>query len=496
MKVRHPSGVAVGQQPSRLRSPARLGRRGSAFRRSRLALAAFAATVMVQHAQGEKQQWRGMWPWGRPIASIRVVGFGRRAELTDPHSLAYIARDIRAAPQNFHFDNGPPWTESRGDYEAIIHFAGGPTIQREVYARRFPRAICFDYQPPPWSPAPLVPLYSPMPRDLRRFWHFLVTPGDRGTRRFGPRVGPEPSPRPPRPFNAGWWRGTAPPSFILGLPGSAFTWARPVGSVRLADPASIAYIQGSAGFLPSKCALPVNTRWHHLAFDAARKKLSYSLPAGVCRFPRMLVIAWGNSHRFVCPLYGPLPSPLHSLYEKLLAKKGGRTSEPMGAGCPKGFDPHRLGGTYRNIVRIGFVSRGSRTVMLSDPASLAYLQAVQRYFPWGYDRRNSARIWAAVMMLTDAKGKLPQLQWVVAQRYPRELIFTVDRGGYRADFTEGPQIRCPLYSPLPPPLYRVYHRLLQSGGRKAASTRSTRGAGNGRFSRASHNQYMCHQLSH
>ena len=56
--------------------------------------------------------------------------------------------------------------------------------------------------------------------------------------------------------------------------------------------------------------------------------------------------------------------------------------------------------------------------------------------------------------------KMPEVSWVAVEKYPRELIFTPTDVTLRSNFVRLPQIRCPLYGPLPTALYAAYEKLL------------------------------------
>lgn len=425
---------------------------------------------------------RSMWRWGEPIRSILVRGCGRRASLSDPTALRYLARDMRPGPRA-NVRNGPPAVGlPMSTYQAWIRFADGTVMDRQVYAMRFPRVLAFSFQPQRAEGGiPIAPLYRPLPTALRRFWRFLATPGETGSRRFG-RLRPRPVAGPAQRESVKSWRLRARSwrnGFTADFPGSAFCIRLGQHFLRISGDASYGFLARSGGFIPSGAFSRLSsagTCWWAASFSMRGQRDS-RLVIGACRYPRSLVVALppaagraaGSGWKFVCPLYGPLPPGLYSCYEKLVHLKpvAGRLARgrPSGggrrrlAGEREDGDPKLLAGTRRTIVRAVFTKSGATVAALSDVGSLGYLQSVQRYYRYGYRGRQPGGTYAVTIWVRGRKR--PRFALVAAQRFPRELIFVPGRAKLRNSFLDRAQVRCPLYGPLPTALFAAYRRLVR-----------------------------------
>ena len=457
----------------------------------------FAATVsalfLVANAAFKKANPSPIWPWGQPIRSITVRGFHRTAVLSDPQSLRYVAMTAGQGTR-FYFRNGAPSVPfSKGEYFATVRFCTGQELYREFFARRYPRSLCFSRNDPrslktdPGGVAPVVPLYHPLPRALARFWRFLATPGDRGTRCFGPQARPLGIPKAP------FVRDTATHSFAVKRTfGGFFPPDRIVFSVggmnvNMKDKASIGYLDASQYFFPAVLGTHVGGCVSKAAIFRFGKRAPFLAWVAAQRYPRALIFskasnfeAPGLSH---CPLYGPLPTRLYAAYEALL--RGGRAKEnqphtnPAATTQPALPVGKVLPGAGLPIIRIVFANRFGTVVTLKDngqidrrqQSSINYIERSQRYFGWGFLGKDNSPRYAAMFFIRGRK--MPEMSWVAVEKYPREFIFTPTNAMLRNNFVRLPQIRCPLYGPLPKALYAAYEKLLNN--RSETQRRSEKG---------------------
>ncbi len=457
----------------------------------------FAATVsalfLVANAAFKKANPSPIWPWGQPIRSITVRGFHRTAVLSDPQSLRYVAMTADQGTR-FYFRNGPPSVPfSKGEYFATVRFCTGQELYREFFARRYPRSLCFSRNDPrslktdPGGVAPVVPLYHPLPLALAKFWRFLVTPGERGTRCFGPDT------KPSGISNAPPVRGTATHGFSVAptfggfFPPDRIVLSAGGMNLRMTDKASIGYLDASQYLLPAVLGAPVGGPVSRAAIFRRGKKAPLLLWVAAQRYPRALIFS--KARNFVapgqinCPLYGPLPTRLYAAYEALLREGHPKENQPHTNPAATTQRALRVGkmlpGAGLAIIRIVFANRSGAVVTLKDKgqidrrqqSSINYIERSQRYFGWGFLGKDNSPRYAAMFFIRGRK--MPEMSWVAVEKYPREFIFTPTDVTLRSNFVRLPQIRCPLYGPLPEALYAAYEKLLNN--RSETQRRSEKG---------------------
>lgn len=93
-------------------------------------------------------------------------------------------------------------------------------------------------------------------------------------------------------------------------------------------------------------------------------------------------------------------------------------------------------------------------------SSINYIERSQRYFGWGFLGKDNSPRYAAMFFIRGRK--MPEMSWMAVEKYPREFIFTPTNTTLRNNFVRLPQIRCPLYGPLPKALYAAYEKLLNN----------------------------------
>lgn len=461
----------------------------------------WAAMCLVTNAVASPDGPGTRWPWGQPIELITVHGFGRTVTLSDPNSLRYVAMAIERK-SSFFFHNGPPSAPFRhGEYFAAVSFANGRKLYRECFARRYPRALCFSRYDPrtvraaPGSQAPLVRLYRPMPRDLARFWRFLATPGDQGTRCFGPPAAPLPFPvakaplRPQlRPFHIQSALAGFSPLHRIVFTGHGL-------HIDMKDKAALGFLDASQGVsFPSANAAAAEPVYGSLLYGSNGQvpRRRWVFPQ---KYPRALVFSEpasgaGNvstAGPICCSLYGPLPPSLYSAYEAMECRAPARTNAVHAvAARPVVSTDHLLAGTALPILRIVFADRTGPVVTLKDrgqidlrqQSSIDYILRSQRYFNWGFLGDDKSPRYAVMFFIRGRKT--PVLAWAAVEKYPREFVFSPDNVALSNRFTAQPQIRCPLYGPLPSAIYAAYETLLHvatraKSGRIPTVTHGNRG---------------------
>ncbi len=443
-------------------------------------LATCIPTALAVAAIATSNPPRSAWPWGQPIQLITVKGFGRTATLSGANALRYLAMAAERGSRFYCF-NGPPSAPFKhGAYFATIRFADGRELYRELFASRFPRALCLGRHDPRTlhralgSSVPVVALYRPMPRALAQFWRFLATPGDRGVRCFGPVVAPLhrppaalPARTPQRPFRL--------PSMLTGIsPLRRVVFAGNGRHIELHGKASLGFLNASQQFLPASASLIPNGPIYSAAVYGGGNQPCSRLWVVAQKYPRSLVFSLpgkggysAGAGQVDCPLYSPLPPNLYSAFEALL-RHAGTGSRPVNVNADHAdtHDRHLLAGTGMPILRIVFAEKKGAVVTLKcqghidqrQQSSIDYILHSQRFCDWGYLGKDVSPRYAAMFFIRGRK--MPVLSWVAVERYPRELIFTPNYATLGDDFTKQPQIRCPLYGPLPAALYSAYEKLL------------------------------------
>ena len=449
-----------------------------------LSATVFALVFTASAALGNAGS-RPIWPWGTPIRSITVNGFHRTAVLSDPQSLRYVAMAMGRGAE-YYFHDGPPSAPfNKGEYCATIEFRNGQELYRAFYARCYPRSLCFSRSDPrtlkiyPGALAPVVPLYHPLPRALAKFWRFLATPGERGTRCFGPDIKPSGIPKAPPVRGTATHGFSVAPTFGGFFPADRIVLSSGGMNLRMTDKASVGYLDASQYLLPALPGVPVGGPVSRAAIYRPGKKAPLLMWVAAQHYPRALIFS--KARKFLapgqvyCPLYGPLPTRLYAAYETLLRKGHARENQPHTTPAATSQPALRVGemlpGAGLAIIRIVFANRSGAVVTLKDKgqidrrqqSSINYIERSQRYFGWGFPRRDTSPRYAAMFFIRGRK--MPQVSWVAVEKYPRELIFTPTDAKLRNSFVRLPQIRCPLYGPLPTALYSAYERLL-NGRRK------------------------------
>jgi hypothetical protein len=213
------------------------------------------------------------------------------------------------------------------------------------------------------------------------------------------------------------------------------------------------------------------------------------------KYPRALVFSEpasgaGNvstAGPICCSLYGPLPPSLYSAYEAMECRAPARTNAVHAvAARPVVSTDHLLAGTALPILRIVFADRTGPVVTLKDrgqidlrqQSSIDYILRSQRYFNWGFLGDDKSPRYAVMFFIRGRKT--PVLAWAAVEKYPREFVFSPDNVALSNRFTAQPQIRCPLYGPLPSAIYAAYETLLHvatraKSGRIPTVTHGNRG---------------------
>ena len=420
---------------------------------------------------------------GEPIAyiSVRGEGLGRQAVLSSPRALRYVAMAMVSSWNYGNWRSGPPAAAFKnGLYCATVKFRDGHVIYREVYAQRYPRAFFFTAVDPRdianglgsgfFYKSPIVPLYGSLPVKLREFWRFLVSPIARGKRCFGPpvSVAQNVSMPPPSPNKTAFDFPASISGQPGGLEGLVFRRANSK-SVTLRDKASLNYL--AAVQLGRPIFVARGTRWRA---DVSSEAGVVSRSVIVERYPpQILFLPLRHMHvskyqgwAEVCPLYGSLPAPLWTAFDKLYKHlhrgNGGRGAAFVGAAlspAPRAkASSQAVAGTTRQIIRLAFADSAGAVVTLRDSDSLEYLQNVQHFSKWGYQGKHHFKVYAAVFWIR--RERMPRMTWVAVVKSPRELIFVPPNQSLRPNFVKRAQIRCPLYGPLPPALLAAYKKLL------------------------------------
>jgi len=320
----------------------------------------------------------------------------------------------------------------------------------------------------------VVPLYHPLPRALAKFWRFLATPGERGTRCFGPDTKASGIPKAPPVRGTATHGFSAAPTFGGFFPADRIVLSSGGMNLRMTDKASVGYLDASQYLLPAVLGAPVGGPVSRAAIFRRGKKAPLLLWAAAQRYPRALIFSRARNFmaagQINCPLYGPLPTRLYAAYETLLreghAKENQAQPNPAATSQPALRVREMLPGAGLAIIRIVFANRSGAVVTLKDKgqidrrqqSSINYIERSQRYFGWGFLGRDTSPRYAAMFFIRGRK--MPEVSWVAVEKYPRELIFTPTDVTLRSNFVRLPQIRCPLYGPLPTALYAAYEKML------------------------------------